>query len=210
VTARLTERLTELRRSGPPSVHLSLTPWLPSRIPPVAFTSYGLPVITETRLRLAVEGEPEPTPLIDRSAALLGVAIVALTVFRAVFAPKFGPEIRSWTTVFLAVVLQALPFLVLGVAVSGAVAVFLSPTILERIVPKNVYLGVPAAALAGIALPGCECASAPVSARLMLRVFPVRRRLRFLSRRLRSIRSYWSPSASRFRGSGRWSSPVLS
>ena len=77
--------------------------------------------------------------------------------------------LRTWTTVFVAIVVQALPFLVLGVLVSGAITALVSPAVLERLLPRSPLLAVPSAALAGTALPGCECASVPVAGRLAAR-----------------------------------------
>lgn len=135
---------------------------------------------THSDIPADLESRVDSDPLIAGSTAVLGLGLLALGLVRALFAPTFAVEIRSWSTLFMAVVLQALPFLALGVVVSGLVAVFLSPTVLNRIVPKNVYLGVPAAALVGVALPGCECASVPVSARLMAQGVPGPAALAFL------------------------------
>jgi uncharacterized protein len=77
--------------------------------------------------------------------------------------------LRTWATVFVAIVIQALPFLVLGVLISGAISALVSPALLARLLPREVLLAVPAAALAGTALPGCECASVPVAGRLTAR-----------------------------------------
>jgi hypothetical protein len=68
--------------------------------------------------------------------------------------------------VFVAIVIQALPFLTLGVLVSGAITALVSPAVLARLLPRSPMLAVPSAALAGTALPGCECASVPVAGRL--------------------------------------------
>ena len=77
--------------------------------------------------------------------------------------------LRTWTTVFVAIVVQALPFLVLGVLVSGAITALVSPAALARALPRSALLAVPSAALAGTALPGCECASVPIAGRLTAR-----------------------------------------
>jgi uncharacterized membrane protein YraQ (UPF0718 family) len=69
--------------------------------------------------------------------------------------------------VFVAVCVQAIPFLVLGVLISGLIAAFLPASVLRRVLPRNTALAVPVAGLAGVALPGCECASVPVARRLM-------------------------------------------
>jgi uncharacterized protein len=69
-------------------------------------------------------------------------------------------------TVFCGVFVQALPFLGLGVLVSGLIAVFVPPERLVRWVPRRPESAVLAAGLAGAALPGCECGSVPVARRL--------------------------------------------
>jgi uncharacterized membrane protein YraQ (UPF0718 family) len=80
-----------------------------------------------------------------------------------------APVMQSWMTVFVAVVVQALPFLVLGVLLSAAIAVFVPPTFFARALPKNPVLAVPVAGMAGAILPGCECASVPVAGALVRR-----------------------------------------
>ncbi|WP_280900591.1 permease [Streptomyces sp. SAI-133] len=80
-----------------------------------------------------------------------------------------APVMQSWMTVFVAVLVQALPFLVLGVLLSAAIAVFVPPSFFARALPKNPALAVPVAGAAGAVLPGCECASVPVAGALVRR-----------------------------------------
>ncbi|MFE2821710.1 permease [Streptomyces sp. NPDC059271] len=80
-----------------------------------------------------------------------------------------APVMQSWMTVFVAVVVQALPFLVLGVLLSAVIAVFVPPSFFARALPKRPALAVPVAGLAGAVLPGCECASVPVAGALVRR-----------------------------------------
>lgn len=77
--------------------------------------------------------------------------------------------LQAWLTVFVSIALQALPFLVLGVALSAAVAVLVPPEALSRWLPKNPAAAVPVAGLSGMALPGCECASVPIAGALVSR-----------------------------------------
>jgi uncharacterized membrane protein YraQ (UPF0718 family) len=101
------------------------------------------------------------------------VLLLALAVMLGVkfFAPGLlsEPAVAAWSTVFVAVCVQASPYLVLGVAVSTAIAVFVPPTFFQRALPSNPMLAVPVAGMAGAALPGCECGSVPVAASLMER-----------------------------------------
>lgn len=96
-------------------------------------------------------------------AGLLVCALVGSWVHAAV-----AGNIRLATagTVFCGVFLQAVPFLVLGVIISGLVAAFVSPQRLARLLPRRAVPAVIAAGLAGAALPGCECGSVPVARRL--------------------------------------------
>ena len=80
-----------------------------------------------------------------------------------------APVMQSWMTVFVAVVVQALPFLVLGVLLSAVIAVFVPPSFFARALPRRPALAVPVAGAAGAVLPGCECASVPVAGALVRR-----------------------------------------
>ncbi|MFE3609729.1 permease [Streptomyces goshikiensis] len=71
--------------------------------------------------------------------------------------------VQAWRTVCLAVTVQALPFLLLGTALSGAINAFVPERVFSRMLPKRPALAVPVAGLAGVVLPGCECASVPVA-----------------------------------------------
>nr|WP_235882384.1 permease [Streptomyces apricus] len=80
-----------------------------------------------------------------------------------------APVMQSWMTVFVAVMVQALPFLVLGVLLSAVIAVFVPPSFFARALPRKPALAVPVAGMAGAVLPGCECASVPVAGALVRR-----------------------------------------
>ncbi|MFI6933981.1 permease [Streptomyces sp. NPDC050287] len=97
---------------------------------------------------------------------LLVLMVVAQGSIRRVLS---APVMQSWMTVFVAVVVQALPFLVLGVLLSAAIAVFVPPSFFARALPKRPALAVPVAGMAGAVLPGCECASVPVAGALVRR-----------------------------------------
>jgi uncharacterized protein len=75
-------------------------------------------------------------------------------------------DLRTAATVFCGVFVQALPFLVLGVVLSGAIAAFVSPERLAAWLPRRPAAAVVVAGVGGAALPGCECGSVPVARRL--------------------------------------------
>lgn len=79
------------------------------------------------------------------------------------------PALQTGATIFVSIIVQALPFLVLGVVLSGAIAAFVPPSFWKKALPRNPILAVPVAGAAGVILPGCECASVPVANGLMSR-----------------------------------------
>ena len=109
-----------------------------------------------------------------------GLLVVALVLRSTITEALAAPVVRTVATVFVAICVQALPFLVLGVLVSGAIAAFVSPAALRRVLPRRPGAAVPVAGLAGLALPGCECASVPVARRLIGQGVPEAAALAFL------------------------------
>lgn len=91
-----------------------------------------------------------------------------------------APAIQTGATVFVAVCVQALPFLVVGVLISGAIAAFVSADLLRGLLPKKAALAVPVAGVAGVALPNCECAAVPVARRLIQQRVPASVAVTFL------------------------------
>lgn len=88
--------------------------------------------------------------------------------------------LQAWATVFVAIVLQALPFLAVGTVLSALIAAFVSPDMVGRVVPRRRALAIPVAGLAGAALPTCECTSVPIAGRMIATGLPVSAALTFL------------------------------
>jgi uncharacterized membrane protein YraQ (UPF0718 family) len=80
-----------------------------------------------------------------------------------------GPGLQTWTTVFVSVMVQAMPFLVFGVVLSAVIAVFVPRSFWARALPRHPVAAVPVAGLAGVVLPGCECGSVPIAGSLIRR-----------------------------------------
>src|SRR5258706_9999322 len=120
---------------------------------PTAPTSRYIPrvMVTPTSTPTAAP----PTPDGHRRPSELGLfVVVALIVAAVALRPALAgllrqPAAANWATVFVAVAIQAMPFLVLGVAVSGAIAAFVPPGAIARLLPRRAALAVPAAACAG-------------------------------------------------------------
>ncbi|MEV6868296.1 permease, partial [Streptosporangium subroseum] len=96
--------------------------------------------------------------------------VILLVVGRFALTPHLtAPALQTWATIFVAICVQALPFLVFGVALSAAITAFVPASFWTRALPRHPALAVPVAGMAGAVLPGCECASVPVASGLMAR-----------------------------------------
>jgi uncharacterized membrane protein YraQ (UPF0718 family) len=137
----------------------------------------------ELALSEAARGDLHPTQPVKRD---LGIAVVLLVIVAAaVLRPLLQdvldrPAVAHWATIFVAIAIQAMPFLVLGVVISAAIAAFVPPDLLPRLLPKQPAIAVPTAAMAGAVLPGCECGSVPIAGRLVTRGAPAAAALTFL------------------------------
>ena len=129
--------------------------------------------VTETVLPAAVR-PPERRRRVLRRPPPTTALVIALGLAAAVLAlsgtPWLNdPAVAAWRTVCLAITVQALPFLLLGTALSGAINAFVPADLFTKVLPKRPALAVPVAGIAGAVLPGCECASVPVANSLIRR-----------------------------------------
>ncbi|MFF3908294.1 permease [Streptomyces sp. NPDC001848] len=113
--------------------------------------------------RVPARGWPAFWPLLLVVAVLAGPALLLLGRWMD------EPAMQAWRTVCLAITVQALPFLLLGTALSGAINAFVPARVFSRVLPRRPALAVPVAGVAGVVLPGCECASVPVANSLIRR-----------------------------------------
>lgn len=103
-------------------------------------------------------------------AELIAGAIILLALLQGPLSDTLDrPLLQTWSTLLVSVVVQALPFLVLGVVVSALIAAFLPAEKLAAALPRNRAVAVAGAGAAGVLLPGCECGSVPISGRLVSR-----------------------------------------
>ncbi|GAA1035946.1 permease [Virgisporangium ochraceum] len=104
------------------------------------------------------------------SVEALALLLIAVVVFQGPISDVLSQAaLATWATVFIAIVTQAMPFLVFGVVLSAVIAVFVPASFFARVLPSKPALAVPVATGAGVVLPGCECASVPVAGAMMRR-----------------------------------------
>ena len=112
----------------------------------------------------------QPRPISTRGAwrsigIVAGVAILAAVLLR-VLDPTRIAAAQNFFLVLASLLIEAIPFVLLGALVSAAIEVFVPPRVFERIARLPRPLQLPAAGVAGMAFPVCECGSVPVARRL--------------------------------------------
>ena len=81
--------------------------------------------------------------------------------------------LNAFKTMFISILLEAMPFLLLGVVASSIMQVLIPETWIRRIIPRNPVLGVLIACLIGILFPVCECGLIPIVRRLVSKGMPL-------------------------------------
>lgn len=113
----------------------------------------------------------------DRAVPLICLLAAIYVLFEGlrVWLPRLHIDIEpllSLRTVFLSILLESLPFLLIGIFVSSAISVLVPASLLERIFTRNRAFGFAAALFGGLLFPVCDCATVPVAARLIKKGVP--------------------------------------
>ncbi|HWK77822.1 permease [Microbacterium sp.] len=113
-----------------------------------------------------------------RRSPWVGVAIGAVIIAALFLIDRFAPALFQDTlptraqdglTLALSVLIEALPFVVLGVVLSIVVQVWLPPDLIHRWLPRAGWARRAVLALLGMLIPVCECGNVPFARGLMMR-----------------------------------------
>ncbi|MGD1858218.1 MAG: permease [Leptolyngbyaceae cyanobacterium] len=81
-------------------------------------------------------------------------------------------KLSNGLTLFFSLLVEAIPFLLIGVAFSSLLLFFVNERSLIKILPKHPLMGAIAGSLMGIFFPVCECGNVPVARRLIVQGAP--------------------------------------
>jgi hypothetical protein len=73
----------------------------------------------------------------------------------------------------ISIIIEAMPFILIGVFVSAILQVFVTDQMIQRFIPKNPILGIIAASVLGIIFPICECGMVPAIRKLVGKGMPL-------------------------------------
>lgn len=83
-------------------------------------------------------------------------------------------------TIFISILIEAIPFVLIGVFISGIIQMFITEEMIAKIIPKNRYLAVLFATIVGALFPACECGIVPIVRRLLLKGVPLHAAIAFM------------------------------
>ncbi len=79
---------------------------------------------------------------------------------------------QEFNTIFLSIIIEALPLVLVGVFVSAFIHLFVPAEWIQRVLPQKRLAGILAASFLGLFLPLCECGMVPIIRRLIHKGVP--------------------------------------
>ncbi|HWU30410.1 MAG TPA: permease [Microbacterium sp.] len=140
----------------------------------------------ETASSGAVHAHRHPPRRIPTGRAIgIGVGILAVLVLIDVFVPNLFTKAlpdraQDGLTLTLSVLIEALPWVILGVVLSIVVQVWLPADAVQRWLPQNAWVRRAVLSLLGMFIPVCECGNVPFARGLMMRGLAPAEALTFL------------------------------
>lgn len=81
--------------------------------------------------------------------------------------------IDKFFLVFISLLLESIPFILIGSIISSLIQMFVSEEFIKKIIPKNIFLALIITSFTGIIFPVCECAIIPIGRRLIKKGVPL-------------------------------------
>lgn len=126
-------------------------------------------------------------PSIEKGFSLLLLYGTALFLFLLLRISSIGGMVEAqysslfaFSTIFISILLQAIPFILIGVLVSASIQVFVSQDFITSLFSKSTPLSMVMALLAGLFFPICDCAIIPVMSRLVKKGVPLAAAVTFM------------------------------
>ena len=116
----------------------------------------------------------KPSDKLFLALMTLVAAYFLFTVCRAVRQSNLDLSgLEVFNTIFLSILIQAFPFILIGVFISSIIQVFVSQETIVKFFPRNRFLAFGAAVVSGFLFPVCDCAIVPVAGRLVKKGVPL-------------------------------------
>ncbi|APB35530.1 permease [Heyndrickxia faecalis] len=89
-------------------------------------------------------------------------------------------SLLQMNTIFISIIIEALPFIVLGVFISAVIQMFVTEEMIAKVMPKNRFLSIAFGTGMGALFPACECGIVPITERLVRKNVPLSAAIAFM------------------------------
>jgi uncharacterized protein len=115
--------------------------------------------------------------------SMIGLALLLLSFSSGFKLPlAFPPSLLNLNTIFLSILIEALPFVLIGVLIAGFIQIFVTEDQIQRWIPKNKFLAVIMSCIVGALFPACECGIVPIVRRLVAKGVPIHAAMLYVDR----------------------------
>jgi uncharacterized protein len=120
--------------------------------------------------------------ILDLSGFAVILALIWLLSLGTGFQDKIElpPSLLNLNTIFLSILIEAFPFVLIGVLIAGMIQIFVTEDHISKWIPKNKYLAVIMSCSVGALFPACECGIVPIIRRLVGKGVPVAAAIGFM------------------------------
>lgn len=89
-------------------------------------------------------------------------------------------SLMNLNTIFLSILIEALPFVLIGVLIAGFIQIFITEEHIQKWIPKNKFMAVLMSCAVGALFPACECGIVPIVRRLISKGVPLHAAIGFM------------------------------
>lgn len=111
---------------------------------------------------------------------ILFISILSLILFNISALNNLSSSLLSLNTIFLSILIEALPFVLIGILIAGFIQIFITEEHIQRWIPRNPLLAVVMSCLIGALFPACECGIVPIVKRLIDKGVPIHAAMGFM------------------------------
>lgn len=116
------------------------------------------------------------------------ILAIGIVIYFMVISQLAGKEISihisdsflQLNTIFLSILIEAIPFVLIGVLIAGCIQIFVTEDHIRRWIPQNKFLAITMSCVVGAAFPACECGIVPIVRRLVSKGVPIYAGIGFL------------------------------
>lgn len=135
---------------------------------------------TDTRPTAAPSRTSKTLVALSIGAAVVATLFVIDAVAPTLFPASLPTRAQDGLTLAISVLIESLPFVMLGVVLSIVVQVWVPPGVIERWMPRRAWARRAVLSLLGMIVPVCECGNVPFARGLLMRGFSVPETMTFL------------------------------